>query len=155
MNNIKDIQEQSDIITLSVKRLENASVRSIAGRIDFDNTARMDVFSSSDVWVLYEGIDSVITRVISRDSLTQRAVKIECHWIRSGFLPPHYHSEEEKVTVVQGSMTLFVKVENDIIEIPLDSGMTFSLDSDQHHAGYVHAGTKYILEFHPPIKVSS
>jgi quercetin dioxygenase-like cupin family protein len=150
MNIAAEMTAHTDLILSSVQRLKAASVKVESGKLNFDNASRMDVFSSADGWVLYDGIDGVITRIVKRDQ-ELKAAKIECHWIRSGVIPPHYHKEEELMTVTQGSMTLWVEVSGKVMEIPLTEGMSFNIVSDQTHAGYVHAGCKYTLDFHPPI----
>lgn len=148
------VSEKHDLtISETLSRLQNASVKWVAGRINFENAALMEVFDSSDGWVLFKGIDGVLTKVVSRDEKNKASV-IACHWVRSGFIPPHYHPEEELVFVTKGSMTLFLKTDQGVYEVPLSEGMSIAIASGQAHAGYVHAGTKYLLTFHPPISVS-
>lgn len=143
--------EEMEKVLVAVSRMQKAAVKIQAGKLDFENPAFLEVMFSSDSWSPFEEMGGFVTRVTDRDS-ENRIVALEAKWYESAFFPPHYHNEQETVTILSGHATFFTKKgSGKTREIVLEKGGVVVFEPGEFHAGYIHAGTWLTAYFLPPI----
>lgn len=139
-----DTRERAD-------RLFQAAITFARGRVNFDDPAHVDVFTSGDNWTPFPGMSGIETRVVEWDK-DRRIIRAECWWRKSGFVPPHYHQEVEDIFVQNGAVVFWLEGdEGEIVAHEMETGHSLHVPSNVPHAAYVKAGTVYMLTFHPPI----
>lgn len=146
-----NIPEVTSIVSDTVERLRKAAVYHQSGSIDFQHPAHLDVMFSNDHWTTIPEMDGFSTRVTDW-SRNGHIEAVEAKWYKSAFFPPHYHSEQETITMLKGHATFFLKTGNSPVqEIELNEGDVLVIHPEQIHAGYIHAGTWLSSHFLPPI----
>jgi len=147
----RDIDEIASSNNDLIKRLRSAGTRLYGNVVRLDAAVELKVMPTSADWTPFPGMENVLTRVTRWDD-DGGIVELEAYWLTSGSLIPHWHDEAEKITMIEGSMSLWLDVGSGparVVELSTGDA-PFNIPPRQAHSGYIHARTRYLIEFHPP-----